>query len=187
MLLETPDLLLDLDEEAVPYEGTPIGAHAPQVGHARTYRVLGLNPQEVELVVYDVSWVDGSREVFAPEREEGNHPRFDGIVGRLRLGVHTLGPISYIMLGVVALPEGGRRASMRWPALPEISESAGAPLDETLVGAGALRVGTREEVLGDDGTQRQRIAATFDPMGAPHVPAMAFVLTRVAPIARASS
>lgn len=182
-MLETPDLLLELDDDGLPYEGVPIGASVPQMGTARTYRVLGLNPREVELVLHDVTWVDGSREVFAPEREVGNHPRFDGIVGRHRLGVQRVGGLTYMVLAQSRLNDTPK-ASRAFPDLDTLQQGAGVPFVETLLTFGADGVDSREALLGDTGNQRRRQVVTFDPKSAPHLPAVVFVLTRVAPIAR---
>lgn len=185
-MLETPDLLLEPEDDGLPYEGIPIGAGARQVGTARTYRVLGLSPREVELVVYDVTWVDGSREVFAPEREVGNHPRFDSIVGRHRLGVHTAGGHHYMVLAQSRL-NGTPKAARAYPGLTELEAGAGVPFVETLLSFGADAVDSREVLLNDPGRQRRRPVVTFRPDTAPHLPSIVFVLTRVAPIARGVS
>jgi hypothetical protein len=182
-MLETPDLLLEPEDDGAPYEGVPIGASAPQMGTARTYRVLGLNPREVELVIHDVTWVDGSREVFAPEREVGNHPRFDGIVGRHRLGIQRVGGLAYMVLSQSRLNDTPR-ASRVFPELGSLQQGAGVPFVNTLLRFGADAVDSREALLGDTGNQRRRQVVTFDPESAPHLPAVVFVLTRVAPIAR---
>ena len=183
MILETPDLLLELEDEEVAHEGVPIGAKASQMGIARTYRVLGLNPREVELVIRDITWITGDREVFAPERETGNDPRYDGIVGRHRLGIKRAGSISYMVLAQTRL-NGTPRASRAFPPLLELDAGAGVPLAPTLFQHGATAVDSREVLLGDRGNQRGRLVVTFEPEQAPHLPAVVFVLTRVSPIAR---
>ncbi len=183
MNLETSEFLVELEDGAVPFEGTPIGAGAPQVGSARTYRVLGLNPREVELLVHDITWVDGAREVFAPEREVGNHPRFDGIVGRHRLGIQQTGGLTYMVLAQSRL-NGTPKAARAYPGLEDLQAGAGVPFVDTLRSFGADAVDSREVLLGDSGRQRRRPIVTFHPESAPHLPAVVFVLTRVAPIAR---
>ncbi len=183
LILDTPDLLLETDEEGVLFEGEPFGARSPERGRARTYRVLGLTSLDVELVIFDVIWPDASRMVVAPVREAGNHPRFDGLVGRHRLGIRGAGPHSYMMLGQARLTEGARTAFF-WPMPEDLEAGAGVPFKETLLGFGASAVGTRSEVLADSGRHRNRSVVMFDPAKAPHLPTVAFVLTRVAPVAR---
>ena len=53
----------------------------------------------------------------------------------------------------------------------------------TLLAHGASAVGTRAELLGDDGRTRTRFGALF-PEDAELVPVVAYALTRVASVAR---
>ena len=181
MILETPDLILEFEDSEVPHEGVPIGASASQMGVARTYRVLGLNPREVELVIRDVTWVTGDREVFAPERETGNDPRYDGIVGR-----HRLGSISYMVLAQTRL-NGTTKPTQRYVSIDELDQGAGVRFAPTLLGLGATAIDSRAELLDDISTHRNRLVTTFDQEQAPHLPVAAFVLTRVAPVVRGLS
>jgi hypothetical protein len=186
MILETPDLILEFEDSEVPHEGVPIGASASQMGVARTYRILGLNPREVELVIRDVTWVTGDREVFAPERETGNDPRYDGIVGRHRLGIKRADGISYMVLAQTRL-NGTPKPTQRYVGIDELDRGAGVRFAPTLLGLGATAIDSRAELLGDTSTHRNRLAVTFDQERAPHMPVAAFVLTRVAPVARGMS
>ena len=63
----------------------------------------------------------------------------------------------------------------------ELDGAAGLSVRPLLLGAGALAVGTRQEVLGECDERRHRLSATF-PREAGIVPVLAFVLTRVAPL-----
>lgn len=182
-ILETSDLILEAEEESVPFEGEPFGSRGPKRGLARTYRVMGLTSQDVELVIFDVVWPDGDRMVIAPRREAGNHPRFDGLVGRHRLGIREAGGYSYVMLGQARLTDNSRTAFC-WPPPDELEVGAGVPFEATLHEFGASAVGTRSDVLGDTGPHRNRCVAMFRPEQGKHLPAVAFVLTRVAPVAR---
>ena len=170
----------------MPHEGVPIGASASQMGVARTYRVLGLSPREVELVIRDISWINGDREVFAPERETGSDPRYDGIVGRHRLGVKRAGGISYMVLAQTRL-NGTPKPTQRYVGLDELDQGAGVGFAPALLGLGATAIDSRAALLGDTSTHRNRLIATFEHERAPHVPVAAFVLTRVAPLARGLS
>ncbi len=183
MLLETPDLILEQEDEGIPYEGVPIGASGRQMGSANTYRVLGLSPREVELVIYDVRWITGERDVVAPAREVGNHPKFDGIVGRHRLGIQRVGGITYMVLAQTRL-DGSNRPPRAYPGLNELQTGAGVPFEATLLAHGATEVGSRGDLLGEEGPQQRRPIVTFDDRQAPHLPAVVFALTRVAPLAR---
>ena len=183
-MLETPDLLFEADEVGIPYEGVPSSATVRQVGAANTYRVLGLTGSDVELVIFDVTWVDGSRDVLAQEREEGNHPKFDGLVGRLRLGVHRNGQHAYMVLGQACLDPESRRPSIRWPGLAQLEHGAGIPLEDTLRQFGASAAGTRQDLLEDEGIPGAGSPPYSRLKKPPHLPAIAFTLTRVAPVAR---
>ena len=65
----------------------------------------------------------------------------------------------------------------------ELDAGAGVAVARELKRHGATRVGTRQELLGDEGRTRARLGVRF-PASAELVPLVGYVLTRVAPVAR---
>ncbi|HWQ25107.1 MAG TPA: hypothetical protein VNK94_13475 [Gaiellaceae bacterium] len=108
-------------------------------------------------------------------------PRLEG---RLRLTIDSQRSFSTCALRLAA-PKGESWANLRDASLAELGEAAGVAVGRELRGVGALEVGTKGAILGETGRTRKRLIATF-PDDNEHVPVLAFVLTRLAPLVRAS-
>ena len=104
--------------------------------------------------------------------------------GRLRLTVDRKHSFSICPLRL-AKPVAESWANLFDVTLAELEEASGVPVARELKHAGAMDVGTREAVLDDTGRTRRRLIATF-PHANDDVPVLAFVLTRLAPLMRAS-
>ena len=145
---------------------------------AECYEVRG--PGGVDLVIRDARWESGERDVAVLDR--GTCPQhLDRLRNGLRLQVARHGQF-YVELRQARLKEGG------WSNLfaateHELDAGAGTRAFDALYAAGAQAVGTREILLGDQGRTRSRLGATFREE-ADAVPVVAYVLTRVAPLAR---
>jgi len=145
-------------------------------GRSALYRVTG--PEHLELTVRDTTWSTGERDL-AVLRRHGSPERFDTLVERLRLTVLDRGG-PYIELRHVQLRSNGRGGLFDANA-ETLAASAGIDVVDALRSLGATAVGTREDLLGDEGRTRRRWGALF-PVDNTNVPIAAFVLTRVAPV-----
>ena len=152
---------------------------AEGIGRAVLYEVAGA-ADRLRLTVRDTRWQTGERDVVTCERN-ASPPRFDTLVGRLRLDVAHHGQ-PYVELRQARLRANGR-AGLFVPDLGELDSGAGIDVRATLLAHGASAVGTRAELLGDEGRTRTRFGALF-PEEAELVPVVAYTLTRVAPVAR---
>jgi hypothetical protein len=148
------------------------------VGRGRLYEVSG--PGGLRLTVRDTRWDNGERDVVASERHDSPQ-RFDTLVERLRLPVAQRGGDLYAELRHVRLKPNGR-GNLFAPSEKELDGGAGVQVARELRRHGALRVGTREDLLGDEGRTRGRLGMRV-PHDAEVLPVIAYVLTRVGPVA----
>lgn len=118
-------------------------------------------------------WVQ-CRKVDSPVR------LLDSVEDRLRLTIQDDGPREWCELRQ-ARATGERWSSLFRPTFAELDEAAGADVARELRARGALQVGTREAVLGDQGRRRSFPCVVFE-RGNEDVPLLAFVLTRVLPL-----
>jgi hypothetical protein len=110
-------------------------------------------------------------------------PRLRSLDGRLRLGVSRSNGRAFCELRQ-ARPKGGAWSNLYKASLADLNAAAGVNVVRELRAVGATALGTRGEVLGDDGQRRSFMCVTFDP-NASVVPIIAFVLTRAAPLLEA--
>jgi hypothetical protein len=146
-------------------------------GTARAYELTG--PDGLHLTVRDTTWSNGERDVAASERHESPEC-FDTLIGRLRLSVQSHANAQYVELQQAR--RRGTRAQTFRADLGELDSAAGVDCATVLRHAGAFAVGTRAQLLDDDGRRREYVVASFL-QGHDLVPVIAYVLTRVAPIA----
>jgi hypothetical protein len=147
-------------------------------GHARLLDVSG--PERLRLSIADIQWRTGEREVRA-EKRFASPQRFDQLVERVRLGVRQLGGELLCVDLMQARLKSEHHCNLFVASAEELDAGAGIDVRASLTAAGAAEVATRAELLGDDSTRRNALCVTF-PEDALLVPAIAFVLTRVAPV-----
>lgn len=147
-------------------------------GIGRLYDLEG--PDGLRLTIRDTSWVSGERDIVACERH-GSPERFDTLIERLRLTVLARGG-AYVELRQARLRPNGR-AGLFDAGLPALNEGARIDVKRTLLAHGAREVGTREQLLGDLERTRHRLGAQLTKRGEGRAPLVAYVLTRVAPVA----
>jgi hypothetical protein len=164
--------------ETVDIEGDTTDGVA-STGRGTLYEVTG--DDRLRLTVRDTRWDNGERDVVATLRHDSPQ-RFDTLIERLRLPVAERGDSLYAELRHVRLKENGR-GNLHAPGEAELDAGAGVSVAHALMQHGATAVGTRGELLGDEGRMRSRMGVRF-PRDAELVPLVAFVCTRVAPVAR---
>jgi hypothetical protein len=147
-------------------------------GRGRFYTVSG---DGLRLTVRDTSWDNGERDLVVAERHDSPQ-RFDTLVERLRLTVHRRGDDLYAELRQVRLKANGR-GNLFSATEDELDAGAGVSVARELEQHGAVRVGTRAALLHDEGPSRGRLGVRFGE-GAEFVPVVAYVCTRVGPVAK---
>lgn len=104
---------------------------------------------------------------------------WDDVVQRLRIGIRDAGEGMWTMELRSAVRPGGARATRNVWSLSEFSEKTGLSLESALKSYGAEAVGTRVEVLGDTGKNRNFPCVLFA-AGDSLVPAAAWTLVTLA-------
>jgi hypothetical protein len=147
-------------------------------GRGRFYEITGTGG--LHLTVRETTWATGERDVVATRRHDSPQ-RFDTLIERLRLPVSRRGHDFYAELRQVRLKPNGR-GNLFAASEEDLDRGACVSVARQLERHGAGRVGTREELLGDDGRTRNRLGVRFG-QHADLVPVIAYVCTRVAPVA----
>ena len=112
--------------------------------------------------------------------------KFDRLVHGLRIGVHVNDSTSSTALRL-DLKQAQAREGKKWPSARQadsVTLDAGADCDvaAALLTSGATVIESRETAIGDTSTHRNALCVLF-PRDAVLVPPLAYLLTRIAPIA----
>ena len=145
------------------------------VGRGRLFEIR--DSAGLHLTVRETTWQNGERDVVTGKRHRSPQ-RFDTLVERLRLPVTRRGSDLYAELRQARLKPNGR-GNLFNASEADLDAGAGVPVVSELMRHGALVVGTREDVLGDDGRSRHRWGVRFPP-AAQLVPVVAYVCGAVA-------
>jgi len=168
------------------FDGTTASGQ-PSRGSASRWEVTG--PPGVSLILADVSWATGERdvraiEVEAPPPVELGGPRpLTRLVRGGRLSVLEHGRERYVELQISRIKPD---SPQMWSSTHKGQEDdftllIGDDWQEALLSAGAAQVGSREKVLGDDSRRRQYLCAVLETEDAV-LPVVAYSLTRILPL-----
>ena len=137
----------------------------------------------LQMTVQDSHWANGERDIVAIERHE-TPERFDGLKNRLRIGINRCADGHdgwFIELRQAQLNEPDR-PKCKQADLRALTSGAGVDVADALLTCGADIVGPRSELYGTEGPRKNIVAAHCNE--SPElVPVVAYVLTRIAPIA----
>jgi hypothetical protein len=143
-------------------------------------------PGNVLLEIAHHRW-DGGGKVIALSRGE-SAPAYDRLLHGARMSVLDKGDGTEIVeAGLLAWDPGQGPQGWGNPkqaTLEQLDGLLGRSAAALLVEAGALDVGTRQQVFGDTSKRRNWLCVSF-PAGDPVVPLATYTLTRVLPIIRA--
>jgi len=122
-------------------------------------------------------------QVFALYRSDGD-PAFDDLIGRSRIGFReTIQSTEWLQAEISYQKEPGAHWGSRTTGLYEFYDLLGSSAEAPLIEAGALDVGTSEELMNETNRNRGQLAAIFEahePLG----PLALYTLTRVLRIHR---
>jgi hypothetical protein len=141
-------------------------------------------PQETLLELAHHRWDDGGQVVCRSRTDSA--PAFDRLLHGARLGVRDVGEGNDACeVGLLHWEAGKGWGNVRKATREQLDDVLEDDVADLLIGCGALDLGTKEEVLFDDGRRRNYLAATF-PAGDSVVPLTVYTLTRVLPIVERS-
>lgn len=140
-----------------------------------------------ELKLLMIEWEDGLREIHPQFKSGGDH--FKTLHGRLRLTISPITSGKYRGKFTVAI----RKALLRKGITPhanlfdstfeDLDKLAGFDTEQYLYDFGAIDVGSKELVFGDDGRSRFQNCAVFTSKNY-SIPILVFIFARVIPIYR---
>ena len=141
-----------------------------------------LEGPDLMMTIADITWRNGEREVRGWDRHESG-PEYQGLVGRLRIGIHPTArfrSMSSAELRVVKVAPDGKAPQAYRTDNQELSDLLGFDLARAFDEVGEAMVGTREQLLKEDGVRKRQLAAIFE-SGDHVIPALAWSLTRAIP------
>ena len=137
-------------------------------------------PQETLLELAHYRWGDGGQVVCRSRTDSA--PAFDRLLHGARLGIQDVGGgTDACEVGLLHWEPARGWGNVHKATREQLDEVLGDDVADLLLGVGALDVGTKADVLFDDGRRRNYIAATF-PAHDAVVPLAAYTVTRVLPI-----
>jgi len=130
----------------------------------------------------DIRLENGERQIMVCQNYTGSQ-KWDRLKHGLRLGAYLQGEGRWAArLGLVRPVEGGKWSNREHRSdLAEIDEITGIDVRESLLGLGALNVGTKEEVYGEQNRKKNELCVLF-PEDKTEVGLAAYVLTTVLPL-----
>jgi hypothetical protein len=156
---------------------TPNGTNTDGVAY-----LSRLEGPDLMLTLADIAWSNGEREVRGWDRHESD-PSFQGIIGRLRIGIHEskrFRGMSSAELRIVKVGGDGKAAQAYKTDTAELSALVGFDLAASFDDVGEAMVGTRGSLLGEEGVRKNQLAVAFGTVD--HViPALVWSLTRAIP------
>lgn len=168
--------LLRVGVEETETRGETIGGKI-QPGSAYLSQLVG---PDVGLTLADIQWANGEREVRGWSRHESSE-LYEQVVDRLRIGVYRSERFSQMAVMDIRVPSpsenGVRRATVRRTNVTTLSGTLGIDVVQALDKLGEAIVGTRAELLRDEGTRRNDLCVAF-PADSLVVPAVVWSLVR---------
>lgn len=168
--------VLRVGTDQVPARGETIGGRV-QTGSAYLSQLLG---PDLGLTLADIEWMNGEREVRGWSRNDSSE-NYEQVVNRLRIGVYRSERFSHMALMDIRVPglseNGVGRATARRTSAAKLSELLGLDVIKALDDLGEAIVGTRAELLRDEGRRRNDLCVAF-PADSLAVPAVVWSLAR---------
>jgi hypothetical protein len=165
----------------VPFRGETVSG-VPATGRVREVEVIG--PNGLHLIVGDVTWDTGEREVRVLRRRRGPPGELGEFVDRARMPVEEHGPGHVVISLRQARRDGQERVTLCPATEAQLDAGAGVPV-RSLLGA-RFRLagwGTLESILGEPECSPGTLCAVF-PADVRLAPVATFLLTLVVPAAR---
>ena len=150
-------------------------------GTANLYLVSG--PENIEVILQDTKWKDGTRSITA--RETQGNAAIERLERGLALGIRSHGSLQFFELRQARITDVG--AAKPWSQcfkadMTQLNRGAGMNVSKALEEHGAAGIGTKEDLLGETNRRKKMLCVTF-PESAHIVPCLAYLLSRVIPLA----
>jgi hypothetical protein len=145
-------------------------------GTAVFHRLEGPN---LELTFADVHWANGERELRGWDRHDSG-AEYEALVGRLRLGIHAAERYRGMSTAEIRLLKSsadGQSSQVYKTTDAELESLLGFSMAGALDALSEAMVGTRGELLKDDGARKNQLAVVFE-TGDLVTPAVVWALSR---------
>jgi len=159
----------------------PFSGGGPLPAKIREYPLTG--PGALRLVIHDKRFDEGTGQVTCGANNSGD-PFWQRIVNRLRQGIYAVpeDETFFMELEQARMTLGTDDWSSRYKAtLAELDEGAGLSVQDRLMELGAIEVGTREEVYGEENRRKTWLCVSFAPDNLV-VPLAAYSMTTILPL-----
>jgi hypothetical protein len=172
--------IVSIDETEVPYVGKPMdtasGEALEQQGQATKFKIQTTDGLLIQYVL--LSWTSANREIRLLESFSGETKYEPLSKGTGRLAINKVGQNELFLLRALKYNTKTNKANLATANLNHLNEWAEQPIQALLESCGAYSVGTKEELLGDQGPNK-KILSVLIPPGNTLAPIIAFTITRV--------
>lgn len=171
---------IDIEDSPSVYFGKPMddsqGVEGEQPGQATIFRVT--TSDELDLQYAIVSWPNANREVCFFDWFDGDTKYENLSKGTGRLAISTAGENEVFQLRAMKYNKASKKANLAGVSLEKLSEWAQTDIIALLKEYGAIEVGTKEQLIGED-NKTKNILSVLIPKGNNIAVAVAFTVTRV--------
>jgi hypothetical protein len=180
MLIDLGKCTIEIDEQTIPFVGKPMdnsaGNEGDQEGSVTMFRVRTSDELDIQYGI--VSWQEANREVTLVEWHSGD-TKYDSLKkGTGRLALSSAGVNEVFQLRAMKYNTTSKKANLANVTIEDLNVWAQTDLVELLKNHGALRVGTKEELTGEDNKTKSILSALV-PSGNVEAVAIAFTVTRI--------
>lgn len=171
---------IELSEEKTNYISTPMDntseASGEQRGLANIFRVTTTDELDIQYGL--VSWPNAAREVCFFDWHGGDTKYGSLQKGTGRLAISSAGENEIFQIRAMKYNKVSQKANLASVSLEDLDDWAREDFAELLKKHGAIEVGTKEELIGEENKNKNVLAALI-PKGNLEAVAVAFAVTRV--------
>jgi hypothetical protein len=180
MLITLGKCTIEIDDHPVPFVGRPMdnssGNEGDQEGLVTMFRVSTSDELDIQYGI--VSWPEANREVTLIEWHGGD-TKYDSLKkGTGRLALSPAGTNEVFQLRAMKYNTTSKKANLANATLEDLGAWAQTDLAELLINHGAIQVGPKGHLTGEENKTKSIISALV-PKGNVEAVAIAFTVTRV--------
>ena len=180
MLITLGKCTIEIEDQPVPFVGRPMddssGNEGDQEGLVTMFRVHTSDELDIQYGI--VSWPEANREVTLIEWHSGD-TKYDSLKkGTGRLALSSAGTNEVFQLRAMKYNTTSKKANLANATLEDLGTWAQTDLAELLTNHGAIQVGSKEQLTGEENKTKGTLSALV-PKGNVEAVAIAFTVTRI--------
>lgn len=172
--------IVNIDETEVPYMGKPMDTSSEdaseQQGKAIKFKIQTTDGLLIQYVL--LSWTSANREIRLLESFAGETKYEPLSKGTGRLAINKVGQNELFLLRALKYNPRTNKANLATVNVSKLNQWAEQPIALLLESCGADSVGTKQEIIGDQGPNKN-VLSVLIPAGNVLAPIIAFTITRV--------